>query len=138
MTGITIANGATCGQDEHQHTEACPMEKVLICGYDTEEDGGAIIVPGGDGGLVEWLPPEEEIPEEIPPVEGEIPEGMPPVEGEVPEVIPPVEGEIPAEGEAPEVTPPAEEPPEVVPPWKSLPQSLLWRKSLLRSLLLPR
>ena len=36
MTGITIANGATCGQEEHQHTEECPMEKVLICGYDNE------------------------------------------------------------------------------------------------------
>ena len=36
MTGITIANGATCGQVEHQHTEECPMEKVLICGYDDE------------------------------------------------------------------------------------------------------
>ena len=36
MTGITIANGATCGQAEHQHTEDCPMEKVLICGYDDE------------------------------------------------------------------------------------------------------
>ena len=36
MTGITIANGATCGQGEHQHTEECMMEKVLICGYDDE------------------------------------------------------------------------------------------------------
>ena len=36
MTGITIANGGTCGQVEHQHTEECPMERVLICGYDFE------------------------------------------------------------------------------------------------------
>ena len=36
MTGITIANGATCGQEEHQHTDKCPMEKVLICGYEEE------------------------------------------------------------------------------------------------------
>ena len=36
MTGITIANDATCGQEEHRHTEECPMEKVLICGYDDE------------------------------------------------------------------------------------------------------
>ena len=36
MTGITIANGATCGQEEHRHTTACPMEKVLVCGYDDE------------------------------------------------------------------------------------------------------
>ena len=33
MTGITIANGATCGQQEHRHTEECPMKKVLICDY---------------------------------------------------------------------------------------------------------
>jgi len=115
----TLAADYYCGYEAHIHTEEC-FERVLICGYDTEEDGGAIIVPGGDGGLVEWLPPEEEIPEEIPPVEGEIPEGMPPVEGEVPEVIPPVEGEIPAEGEAPEVTPPAEETP-AEPPVEEIP-----------------
>ena len=36
MTGITIANGATCGREEHQHTEECATEKVLICGYDEE------------------------------------------------------------------------------------------------------
>ena len=31
MTGITIANGATCGIEEHQHTEECLMEPVLVC-----------------------------------------------------------------------------------------------------------
>lgn len=36
MTGVTIANDATCGYVEHQHTEECPTEKVLICGYDDE------------------------------------------------------------------------------------------------------
>ena len=36
MTGITVANGATCGREEHRHTDACPMEKVLICGYPDE------------------------------------------------------------------------------------------------------
>ena len=43
MTGITIANDATCGYVEHQHTSECPMEKRLICGYDsngeTSEEG---------------------------------------------------------------------------------------------------
>ena len=34
MTGITIANGATCGQAEHRHTDECPAEKELICSYD--------------------------------------------------------------------------------------------------------
>ena len=36
MTGVTIANGATCGQQEHWHTEECPAQKVLICGYEDE------------------------------------------------------------------------------------------------------
>ena len=31
MTGVTIANDATCGYEEHQHTEECPHERVLIC-----------------------------------------------------------------------------------------------------------
>lgn len=36
LTGITLANDAVCGQEEHRHTETCPVEKVLICGYDPE------------------------------------------------------------------------------------------------------
>ena len=36
QTGIAIANDACCGYQEHQHTEACPMEKVLICSYASE------------------------------------------------------------------------------------------------------
>ena len=31
MTGITIANSASCGHQEHQHTQACAVEKQLIC-----------------------------------------------------------------------------------------------------------
>ena len=34
MTGITIANGATCGQEEHQHTEECLQNDVSVCGYE--------------------------------------------------------------------------------------------------------
>ena len=30
QTGITIANSACCGIEEHRHTEECPTEKVLI------------------------------------------------------------------------------------------------------------
>ena len=31
QTGITLANDASCGQEEHQHAEEeCPHEKVLI------------------------------------------------------------------------------------------------------------
>ena len=36
MTGVTIANGATCGQEEHQHTEECLMQNI-VCGYDEED-----------------------------------------------------------------------------------------------------
>ena len=32
MTGITIANSASCGYTEHQHTEACMQEDAPICG----------------------------------------------------------------------------------------------------------
>ena len=31
MTGITIANGATCGQEEHQHTEQCSQNGENSC-----------------------------------------------------------------------------------------------------------
>ncbi len=31
MTGITIANSASCGYEEHQHTEDCMQQDVLIC-----------------------------------------------------------------------------------------------------------
>ena len=31
MTGITIANSASCGYEEHQHTEECIQEEVQIC-----------------------------------------------------------------------------------------------------------
>ena len=31
MTGITIANSASCGYEEHQHTDDCMEENVLIC-----------------------------------------------------------------------------------------------------------
>ena len=32
MTGITIANSASCGSEEHQHSEDCLQEDVAICG----------------------------------------------------------------------------------------------------------
>ena len=28
MTGVTIANGATCGYEEHQHTEECLRDRL--------------------------------------------------------------------------------------------------------------
>ena len=33
LTGITMANETFCGQEEHQHSEECLMEKNLICGF---------------------------------------------------------------------------------------------------------
>lgn len=38
MTGITIANGATCGIEEHVHIPECVPETVLTCGYDSTEE----------------------------------------------------------------------------------------------------
>ena len=32
MIGITIANGATCGYQEHRHTASCIRDNVLACG----------------------------------------------------------------------------------------------------------
>ena len=32
MTGVTIANSASCGYEEHQHAEDCLQESVPICG----------------------------------------------------------------------------------------------------------
>jgi len=38
MTGITIANDATCGIEEHVHIPECVPETVLTCGYDSTEE----------------------------------------------------------------------------------------------------
>ena len=32
MTGVTIANSASCGRKEHQHTDDCLQDGVPICG----------------------------------------------------------------------------------------------------------
>ena len=36
QTGITLANDACCGYQEHQHTENCQQQMVLVCGSDAE------------------------------------------------------------------------------------------------------
>ena len=37
MTGVTIANGAACGREEHQHSAECATQETLVCGtYSTE------------------------------------------------------------------------------------------------------
>ena len=33
-TGVTIANGATCGCEEHLHTEECMHDDTTVCGYE--------------------------------------------------------------------------------------------------------
>ena len=38
MTGVTIANSATCGYEEHLHTSECVAETTLICGYNLQEN----------------------------------------------------------------------------------------------------
>lgn len=70
ITAITIANGATCGIQEHQHSEQCEGESMLICGYEQE------IVPLSveESELVEVVTEaavEEEIAEEITEFSGE-------------------------------------------------------------------
>ena len=37
MTGVTMANDATCGHVEHQPTAECVAETVLICGHELQE-----------------------------------------------------------------------------------------------------
>ena len=44
MTGVTIANSATCGYVEHQHTQECRQENVLLC----EPNGAAQAVATPD------------------------------------------------------------------------------------------
>ena len=34
ITAITIANGATCGRQEHRHDAQCIAENVAVCGYE--------------------------------------------------------------------------------------------------------
>ena len=34
MTGVTIANDATCGHEEHLHAEECLQDDTFICGYE--------------------------------------------------------------------------------------------------------
>ena len=34
MTGVTIANSASCGYEEHLHTEECLQDDAFICGYE--------------------------------------------------------------------------------------------------------
>ena len=50
MTGITIANGAACGYTEHQHTQECAPQTVLVCqmSEETPETTEATELPEGE------------------------------------------------------------------------------------------
>lgn len=37
IPAIAIANSATCGQEEHQHSEECPVQTILVCEYAENE-----------------------------------------------------------------------------------------------------
>ena len=63
MTGITMANSAGCGWEEHQHVEECLTEGILICGYDCEEQHEEETAPP-DGEETDAVIPEEEPAEE--------------------------------------------------------------------------
>ncbi len=40
MTGVTIANAATCGYEEHHHLDECGAKTVLICEYGSQDATG--------------------------------------------------------------------------------------------------
>ncbi|MBR4878871.1 MAG: hypothetical protein IKU13_03470, partial [Clostridia bacterium] len=69
MTGITMANSAGCGWEEHQHTEECLAEAVLVCDYECEEPQEEEVVPA-DGEETEVITIEYE-PEEPQHVHGD-------------------------------------------------------------------
>jgi hypothetical protein len=57
MTGVTIANSATCGYEEHQHSEKCPHEKLLICEAHLLSEEESV-------GVAEATPDMPEVPDE--------------------------------------------------------------------------
>lgn len=65
LTGITLANDASCGQAEYQHTEACPVKKVLICGYPEEADAVVATQPAAQK-IVKPTEAPTEVPTEAP------------------------------------------------------------------------
>ena len=80
LTGITLANDACCGYAEHLHTEECPVELVLNCGYPEEpaESSAELSAPAAQPEIFPEPTPDAVIidPETGEPitVEGEIPE----------------------------------------------------------------
>ena len=106
MTGITIANGASCGLEEHQHAETCMAEQVLSCGYDVEYPAEVPVEKPPEAPAEEPTEVPAEEPTEVP---AEEPTEVP---AEEPTEVPAEElAEVPAE-EPTEV--PAEEPAEAL------------------------
>ena len=118
MTGITIANGATCGQTEHQHTSECVPETVLICPYAPDEKPPVETMPSTEATVETTAPTEVTEPiettaptEVTEPIETTAPtEVTEPIETTVPtEVTEPVETTVPTEVTEPiETTAPTE------------------------------
>ncbi len=69
LTGITIANGAACGFEEHIHSDECPSEMELICGFVSNENTETNVsqtldeVSGSDDSSTETLESEAEPPD---------------------------------------------------------------------------
>lgn len=63
MTGVTIANSASCGYEEHQHTQECVAEAVLICGLETAAEETAEPTEEATEATEEITEPTEEITE---------------------------------------------------------------------------
>lgn len=67
MTGVTLANDACCGYEEHQHTEECLVQNI-VCGYNEEklptgETGAFDAEPAAEiDGDMEFVPDESEDP----------------------------------------------------------------------------
>ena len=56
MTGVTIANDASCGYKEHQHTDECMMDAALNCGKEEHiHNAGCYSNPKADTeSMLEW------------------------------------------------------------------------------------
>ena len=65
QTGIAIANDASCGMEEHRHTEECATEKVLICGFQAEVDSPEVVEAPTDESLQESAQAPTDAPAEV-------------------------------------------------------------------------
>ena len=66
MTGVTIANSASCGYEEHQHAPECVAETILICEWGLQEVPTDEISPAVPEETVEATAETTEATEETP------------------------------------------------------------------------